>query len=361
MLGKDYIFAPRPGDTTGLRRMSVWLLVMLLCTHVVHVVSSAAVGVKPMVISGAAGLLCYCVLIALLTSSRMPLWAANIVSLAEIVTHMTGALMCIGWQSGFAMYCMALVSVVFFWSRAAERRERRFHHPVVSSICFVALYFALDFYCSRKLPLYHIPDLWLKFFFVLNSAITFALIMAFAKVYTDAIERIERACRMESNIDELTGLYNRRKVREILGAVHDAAINGGKPYTVAMLDLDGFKQINDTHGHNAGDYVLKTVAQKLLAHVSGGRDDAKACRWGGDEFLIIGTPTREHAEPILEAFRRDVEQTDFHHEGAHFPLTVSIGVAVYTENSTISQVVGRADSALYQAKHAGKNKVCWPQ
>lgn len=352
MLGKDY-------NKNGLRRMSVWLLAMLLLTHAVLLAAGTAVDVKPMVVEAAAGLLCYSVLIALLTSSRMPLYVANTVSLVEIITHMASALVCVGWSSGFAMYCIALVSVVFFWSRAAERRDRRFHHPLILSIFLVALYFALDFYCSRRPPLYHISDFWMKFFFVLNSAITFALIMAFAKVYTDAIARIESTCRMESNMDELTGLYNRRKARELLGTAQTAAMNGGEPYTVAMLDLDGFKQINDTYGHNAGDYALKSVAQTLLAHVSGGCDNAKACRWGGDEFLIVGTPERQYAQAILEAFRSDVEHTDFCYEGDRFPMTVSIGVAVYQDKSTIAQVVARSDAALYQAKHGGKNRVCW--
>lgn len=360
LCGRQVYDAPRfcraASNVHNLRRMSVWLLFMAFLAHIVLLAIFTMVDVKPMMVLNVCGLLIYSILIALLTSSRMPLCVANAVSLIEIMVHAASAVVFIGWDSGFCMYCIALVSVVFFLSRAAENYNRRLHHPLLLSISISIFYFLLRFYALKKKPLYVIPVFWTKFFYLTNSAITFVAVICFAKIYSDAIESIERAYRRESNIDELTLLYNRRKARDILGDVHEAAMDSGVPYMVAMMDVDDFKQINDTYGHNAGDYALLSVSHKILCHIS---DNTKACRWGGDEFLLIGTPSKDEASSILELLRQDVERTEFRHDGVSFRLTVTIGVASYNENSTISEVIGRADAALYRAKNAGKNRVFW--
>ncbi len=166
--------------------------------------------------------------------------------------------------------------------------------------------------------------------------------------------------------DSLTGLPARR-------ALNEALLRLGGQYTVAMLDVDHFKRINDQHGHDVGDQVLKMIAAKL-AHVGGG---GKAYRYGGEEFAVIFAGRgAEECLPDLEALRQTVEDTRFilrarfrskkkkekvltdRGPGERVPVTISVGVADQNErHAKWDQVVKAADRALYRAKEGGRNQV----
>ena len=166
--------------------------------------------------------------------------------------------------------------------------------------------------------------------------------------------------------DSLTGLPARR-------ALNEALLRLGGQYTVAMLDVDHFKRINDQHGHDVGDQVLKMIAAKL-AQVSGG---GKAYRYGGEEFAVIFAGRgAEECLPDLEGLRQTVEDTRFilrarfrskkkkekvltdRGPGQRVPVTISVGVADKNERHTKwDQVVKAADRALYRAKEGGRNQV----
>jgi len=166
--------------------------------------------------------------------------------------------------------------------------------------------------------------------------------------------------------DSLTGLPARR-------ALNEALLQLGGQYSVAMVDVDHFKRINDRHGHDVGDQVLKMVAAKLALVRGGG----KAYRYGGEEFAVIfAGKSAEECLPDLEALRQLVEDTKFilrgrirskrrkekilaeKGPGQRVPVTVSIGVAEKDSRHTKSdQVVKAADRALYRAKDGGRNQV----
>ena len=166
--------------------------------------------------------------------------------------------------------------------------------------------------------------------------------------------------------DSLTGLPARR-------ALNEALLRLGGHYTVAMLDVDHFKRINDRHGHDVGDQVLKMIAAKL-AQVGGG---GKAFRYGGEEFAVIFAGRgAEESLPDLEELRQTVEDTRFilrarfrskkkkekvltdRGPGERVPVTISIGVAEQNErHAKWDQVVKAADRALYRAKEGGRNQV----
>jgi diguanylate cyclase (GGDEF)-like protein len=124
-----------------------------------------------------------------------------------------------------------------------------------------------------------------------------------------------------------------------------------------MLDLDGFKQINDTYGHQAGDLVLSEMSTLLTGAL---RAEDVFARYGGEEFAIIcrGTDLAQ-AAVVGERIRKAVEKHRFVHEGTHIPVTISIGIAGLPDPSVkdASDLVARADKALYQSKHGGRNRV----
>jgi len=174
---------------------------------------------------------------------------------------------------------------------------------------------------------------------------------AFRNAYN--YERLQR----ESAFDPLTGLYNRRFGKRKLGEMLALAERELKPVSVAMVDIDNFKSINDTFGHLAGDFILREVAKIISAHV---RESDLSMRYGGEEFIVgIYGADSSRALSAMERIRAEVESHVFRFEGREIRVTVSIGVVtVYPhERLSINEIVERADRAMYEAKRSGKNRV----
>ncbi|WP_291197305.1 PleD family two-component system response regulator [Hyphomonas sp.] len=170
-------------------------------------------------------------------------------------------------------------------------------------------------------------------------------------------ERVDRGLEL-SVIDQLTGLYNRRYMTSQLQQYMHRAVMGGKPLSVMMLDIDHFKPINDTHGHQAGDEVLQELADRLRHNI---RPMDVACRPGGEEFLVILPETPEElACAAAERVRKAIAADPFNvlSETRQIAVTVSAGVSsLLGPNDTMAELLNRADTALYQAKSAGRNRV----
>ncbi len=158
--------------------------------------------------------------------------------------------------------------------------------------------------------------------------------------------------------DALTGLFNRRYLMDRLASL--GRRQGKAPLALLALDIDHFKRFNDNHGHDAGDTVLRTVAEAIVAELSAFEGPGFACRAGGEELsVLLPDCPREKALAFAEALRARIEQTRVNYNGAPLPgVTVSIGVAVIPDHAaSISELLQRADSALYTAKHRGRNTV----
>jgi diguanylate cyclase (GGDEF)-like protein len=162
--------------------------------------------------------------------------------------------------------------------------------------------------------------------------------------------------------DRLTGLFNRLKIDELLeseihrvqriGANFGANTDSELTFALIMFDADHFKQVNDRHGHQAGDHVLIEIAS--LLHKTIRKTDA-AGRWGGEEFIIICPQTNaEGAFHLAETLRQALYAHDFAPVGRQ---TASFGVTVYRPGDTSKSLIARADAALYQAKHQGRDQV----
>ena len=157
-----------------------------------------------------------------------------------------------------------------------------------------------------------------------------------------------------SRIDSLTDLHNRRHLDEQLESVLSAARRRHEPVSVLLIDVDHFKLVNDTAGHEAGDHVLQEVARQLRACV---RAEDVVGRWGGDEFLVIMPATPRSA--ALETARRlvaAVSETRMIVDGSDAAVTLSVGLAATVADSART-LLKRADGALYQAKALGRNRV----
>ncbi|WP_274628922.1 PleD family two-component system response regulator [Arvimicrobium flavum] len=158
--------------------------------------------------------------------------------------------------------------------------------------------------------------------------------------------------------DGLTGLHNRRYLDNHLQTLFDRAVARKRPLSVVMTDLDRFKSINDTYGHDAGDLVLREFARRLRKNVRG---IDLACRYGGEEFIVIMPDTDgDIAEMVAERIRAQIAQTPFSlGEGKpDLEVTVSVGVSSLRRGADNPQnLMKRADVALYEAKTGGRNRV----
>ena len=170
----------------------------------------------------------------------------------------------------------------------------------------------------------------------------------------EAMENINQIADF-ANKDFLTGVYNRRYFYENMNEYVAYAEEHMEPYVVAMLDIDHFKKINDTHGHNSGDKVLKTLAKKLIDETKG--DDLIA-RFGGEEFcIILKDISNEDAVKFFVNLRANIANCKVQLKKEQISFTVSIGVAFSRSDYRLDELLELADEALYRAKENGRNRV----
>ena len=174
----------------------------------------------------------------------------------------------------------------------------------------------------------------------------------------DLRRELERA-RAEARIDPLTGLANRAGFDQAMGRAISESAASGEAFCVLLLDIDRFKSINDTHGHLLGDKVIRVIADIIRQMVRGGDT---AGRLGGDEFAVILPNTPLNGAAIVgEKIRSAMAQARIRrvdNQSSLGKVTLSIGVAGLRAGETITDLVERADAALYQAKRRGRNRVC---
>ncbi len=152
--------------------------------------------------------------------------------------------------------------------------------------------------------------------------------------------------------DSLTGIYNRNKLKEIATYEFKKLRRERHPLSLVIFDIDYFKKINDTYGHNIGDYALKTIASLVGGLV---RESDTFVRWGGEEFIILTPSTGLHNAGVLaEKIRVAIEEYPFEQIGT---VTCSFGVAEASHDLEFDTLVEHADKALYAAKKGGRNMV----
>jgi two-component system cell cycle response regulator len=191
-----------------------------------------------------------------------------------------------------------------------------------------------------------------------NELVARTLTQIKRKRYNDRLRLSVRQTIELAVTDALTGLHNRRYLDNHLKVLFARATARGRPLSVCITDIDRFKSVNDTHGHDAGDEVLKEVAARIRSTVRGAD---LACRFGGEEFVVVMPDTDSAtAALIAERLRNIIEQTPFvlKSNGASLNITASLGIACNRSGAeTPEQLLKQADRALYDAKNGGRNRV----
>ncbi len=174
--------------------------------------------------------------------------------------------------------------------------------------------------------------------------------------YQQMMQDLNAALNDASNRDVLTGLANRRFLVKKLKEESERSDRTGQPYSLAMLDVDHFKAVNDTHGHGAGDQILAEISRTLQAQL---REYDLCGRWGGEEFLmVLPATTGETAIQIANRICHSIRQLQVPPDFNNFSVSASIGISLYKPGENFSETIHRADIALLRAKRNGRDQVC---
>jgi len=172
-------------------------------------------------------------------------------------------------------------------------------------------------------------------------------------VFKDITQEYEEYKKLKNraNYDSLTNIYNRGSFEYYLESQIKKAYKTGNVFSLIMFDIDYFKKINDTYGHDVGDIILKELTLLVSSHI---RESDIFARWGGEEFMIISMNSLEHSEILSEKIRKVIENNNF---SIVKDVTCSFGVSQYNVGDTKDTIIKRSDNMLYSAKENGRNKV----
>ncbi len=277
----------------------------------------------------------------------------------EIVLHSFLATICVGWQYGFAQYLIATIPVGFYMCYTMNTKHRKMVIATASALFAVASFLSCKVLSYYLEPIYelHIKSLELGLY-IFNSICTFLFLILFSIIFIFEMNTSKVQLRHQNAIleklastDPLTGLFNRRSMNIFL----TQTLKSDSDFSVIMCDIDNFKKINDSYGHDFGDIVLKEIAQITTDQVKG---NGYVCRWGGEEILIlISNHSKEKVCRIAENIRRNVANHVFQLDSKWIRCTLTLGVAVHDEQDTIEETIKKADYNLYIGKRNGKNVV----
>lgn len=325
------------------------MAVLFLVVHVVMYFVFKRNGVPPMEILNLISMVFYVLMLMLILDNKLNEFA--VACFLEVIIHMTAAIYYTGWHNGFQITMIGmcvLLAYVEYIGRSLHKKFIRF--IFLSPIALLAYLYSFHLSLKRPAP-YPLPESVSNSFQVAWALIVFVTIFVVLQVFVYSASTSQDELRFEAMHDKLTGLPNRVYMSEYLQNVF--ADSNDKQYWLAIIDLDDFKICNDTYGHNCGDYILVTIANILRS------PGIEVCRWGGEEFLLVGRKISNGPIALLQQIRQTVHDYDFEYAGKHIHMTMTIGMAWKKPDMTLDQWISTADEKLYEGKTTGKNKVCY--
>ena len=264
----------------------------------------------------------------------------------------------LGWDLGAQHFVFVLLIFACITSHDSV------HYKVLEATILCATRIILYFYTDYHAPIVLITGNYGAVFQILNTVTIFisatALILVFSQNSLEMEKKLiqynERLKEMSSR-DSLTGLYNRRRMKEKLQEVVTKQEKKGKFISIAIGDIDFFKKVNDTYGHEAGDAVLKVLADFMDRYM---KENGFVGRWGGEEFLFVFTHMNaDYAQEKLDALRRSISKIEVPYENTVIRVTMTFGLEEHTYTHDVERTINEADKKLYQGKEKGRNCVVY--
>ncbi len=266
-----------------------------------------------------------------------------------ILSFMVVGVVCTGTSAAFQLYALGMLTCISY-NGYLHKRILKKELPLALLICIhVLLYAATYLYARVHEPLYEVPRSAIDILISFNSIASFSIVILYVCLFHNVAIHSEERLETMALIDNLTGLYNRHY---LLASLDHMQRDLSPAYWIAILDIDDFKKVNDTYGHNCGDYILREIASLARQTCK----DCIVCRWGGEEFIILSAKSACPTQ-ILETLRTTIADTVFRFEADSLRITVTIGAAHYDCKLTNDTWISVADERLYTGKKAGKNQV----
>jgi diguanylate cyclase (GGDEF)-like protein len=341
----------RPG-TPAVARDAFTLLLTSGCllagvTHVAFCVLFYQAGVQAMAQVNVASVLLYVLAAMLLKQERVGL-ALTLIGL-EVVGHAVLAVRVVGWDSGFHYYLLITIPILL------ASQVSKWPFKISVGVLIALAYLLMDTYWRKAVPLRSMDADTLAHLHRFNLVSTMALLGGLTVLYVRLITQAEQRLHQLATTDSLTGLMNRRSLIDALDREQARRQRKPHPMAVILVDIDHFKKLNDTWGHTMGDWALQAVANILKQGV---REMDYVARWGGEEFLIILPFASAHdAHPVAERLRQAIAGLRFPGKDHALRVTVTLGLTEMVEEEPTDQAIQRADLALYQGKHEGRDRV----
>lgn len=261
------------------------------------------------------------------------------------------------WQGGAQIF-LFIAPVLILISDFFDKKLK-----IMCSILACALRFVMFYFHSVHPSIYELSEFAQFYLEVVNVISIFAFLCCCVMVFSEEVYALEQNLLQYNKVlttlaseDPVTGLDNRRSILDYLKTLVDEyGRRSNKPLSVSVGDIDFFKKVNDTYGHECGDEVLRQLSDLFSDYMEG---KGKVGRWGGEEFLFVFENTAgEKANIYLEDLLNKIRNKDFEYDGQHVPLTMTFGLEEYKLNQGIDNVIVEADKKLYCGKGSGRNKV----
>lgn len=269
---------------------------------------------------------------------------------------------CIGTSSGFILYNISMISAIFYFTFVIDSFHKKDSIPFIISIFCLVSYIITYLLMLFMEPVYDISQTaWPHILHLFNSLMVFFMLIVFSFLFVWEIKANQGKLASQNeqlhemaHRDPLTQLMNRRSMNLILQQRMDLMKRTGQRFSLILGDIDDFKKVNDTYGHDAGDYVLVTVSDIISRNV---REGDAVCRWGGEEILILIHDPLETAANAAERIRKEIADASYVYEGKRIKVTMTFGVSESIPGYRIEDLVQQADEHLYTGKKSGKNIV----
>ena len=323
-----------------------------LITHIMYFLMFFKTGIDEMAIFNIFSIIFYIVTVSVFKYVKEKLYIIY-AAIAEVIIHASLATIFVGLVADFGMFLLMLVTMIFLMP------DRKISFLVLG-IC-VLLYGTLKlFYLNPEYAVYDIGISLSKKFYIINIFIGSSVLVYVSVIYTmmnnykECKLRVQNEqLRIMASTDPLTKLSNRRAMQKNLAEICKKSKTTGNKYVIAIGDIDNFKKVNDTYGHDFGDSVLSTVASVINENVP---ENGFTARWGGEEFLFVipDADVKEgfsYAEKIIQMIR----QQTFSNGKTTFSVTMTFGVCEGLPDDNIDNVISTADKRLYKGKMSGKN------
>ena len=283
---------------------------------------------------------------------------------AEIMLHAVIASVLMGWDSDFHLYAIAVLPIAAYLLFLTSSISRFIWTMTAMVVCNVVLMSGTMAYLGIFGSIDHVRDDYIEMIAYINSVYAGIIILVFSFLFVleistmlSQLEAANRRLEFIATHDALTGLFNRHSLRKLFKELGES----NEPFCIVMGDIDDFKKVNDTYGHDCGDVVLKSVAEIISGGIN---ENDTACRWGGEEMLIVLRGERESCLKTVSEIRERINALEIYSQDKQVRVSMTFGLADCTEGdsehegvSGIEQLISVADSKLYEGKHSGKNVI----